>query len=158
MSLQPGNKAMIINFGVLGLDEVQKKLDTIKNLENDPRVDKAVGKGAARMQAAVKMLTPVDTGNLRNKIFIDHKKQNEWSVETNVEYALFVEFGTGRLGDPSVPHTSKESWVYYNERLKKFITTHGQKPAAMFRKGFKNSHDAVFKIVKKEVEEIIKNA
>ena len=149
---------MIINFGVLGLDEVQKKLDAIKNLENDPRVDKAVGKGAARMQAAVKMLTPVDTGNLRNKIFIDRKKKNEWAVETNVEYAMFVEFGTGRLGDPSVPHTSKESWVYYNERLKKFITSHGQKPAAMFRKGFKNSHAAVYKIVKKEIEEIIKNA
>ena len=124
---------MTIDFGVVGLDKLQKKLNTIKNLEKDPRVDKSLGRGAARMQAAVKMLTPVDTGNLRNKIFLDHKKQNEWSVETNVEYASYVEFGTGRLGDPTVPHTSKESWVYYSEKLRKFITTHGQKPAAMVR-------------------------
>ena len=109
------------------------------------------------MQSAVKMLTPVDTGNLRNKIFLDHKKQNEWSVETNVEYAPYVEFGTGKLGDPEVPHTSKESWVYYSEKLRKFITTHGQKPAGMFRKGFKDSHAAVYKAVKNEVEEIIRN-
>jgi HK97 gp10 family phage protein len=148
---------MTIDFGVVGLDKLQKKLNTIKNLEKDPRVDKSLGRGAARMQAAVKMLTPVDTGNLRNKIFLDHKKQNEWSVETNVEYAPFVEFGTGRLGDPTVPHTSKESWVYYSEKLKRFVTTQGQKPAAMFRKGFKNSHEAVYKIVRKEVEEIIRN-
>lgn len=148
---------MTIDFGVVGLDKLQKKLNTIKNLEKDPRVDKSLGRGAARMQAAVKMLTPVDTGNLRNKIFLDHKKQNEWSVETNVEYASYVEFGTGRLGDPTVPHTSKESWVYYSEKLRKFITTHGQNPVGMFRKGFKNSHEAVYKIVRKEVEEIIRN-
>ena len=148
---------MTIDFGVVGLDKLQKKLNTIKNLEKDPRVDKSLGRGAARMQAAVKMLTPVDTGNLRNKIFLDHKKQNEWSVETNVEYAPYVEFGTGKLGDPEVPHTSKESWVYYSEKLRKFITTHGQKPVGMFRKGFKNSNEAVYKIVRKEVEEIIRN-
>ena len=148
---------MTIDFGVVGLDKLQKKLNTIKNLEKDPRVDKSLGRGAARMQAAVKMLTPVDTGNLRNKIFLNHKKEREWSVETNVEYAPYVEFGTGRLGDPTVPHTSKESWVYYSEKLKRFVTTHGQKPVGMFRKGFKNSHEAVYKIVRKEVEEIIRN-
>lgn len=148
---------MNINFSAAGLDELQRKLETLRHLENDPRVDRALGRGAARMQSAVKMLTPVDTGNLRNKIFLDHKKQNEWSVETNVEYAPYVEFGTGRLGDPTVPHTSKESWVYYSEKLRKFITTHGQKPVGMFRKGFKNSHEAVYKIVRKEVEEIIRN-
>ena len=153
-----------INLGVVGLDEVQKKIDAVMNLETNEKIDKALGRGAARMQSAVKMLTPVGkpeyggTGNLRNKIFLNHKKRNEWEVTTNVEYAMFVEFGTGKLGDPSVPHTSKESWVYYNERLKKFITTHGQKPAAMFRKGFKQSHEKVYKIVKDEVEEIIKNA
>ena len=153
-----------INLGVVGLDEVQKKIDAVMNLETNEKIDKALGRGAARMQSAVKMLTPVGkpeyggTGNLRNKIFLNHKKRNEWEVTTNVEYAMFVEFGTGKLGDPSVPHTSKESWVYYNERLKKFITTHGQKPAAMFRKCFKQSHEKVYKIVKDEVEEIIKNA
>ena len=148
---------MQINFNVLGLEELQRKLEAIKSLETNIEIDKALGRGAARMQGQVKYLTPVDTGNLRNKIFLDHQKMMEYAIETNVEYALYVEFGTGALGDP-VPHTSKESWVYYSEALQHRVTTHGQKPAAMFRQGFELMKDIVVVIVNREVEEIIKNA
>ncbi len=155
---------MEINFQVLGLEEWVNKLNALKGIENNPKLDKALGRGAARMQGAVKMLTPVGdadwggTGNLRNKIFLDHPKLMQWDVTTNVEYAAYVEFGTGKLGDPSVPHTSKESWVYYNEFAKKFITTHGQKPVHMFSKGFTTMPKAVTEIVRAEVKEIIENA
>lgn len=147
-----------INFRVEGLDGLLKKLEALKNIEKDPRIDKALGRGAARIQAAVKELTPVDTGNLRNKIFVAHEKMMEYSVTTNVEYALYVEYGTGKLGDPTVPHTSKDHWTYYSDKLQKFITTHGQKPAHMFTKGFASAHKKAFEIVNKEVMEVIKNA
>ena len=148
---------MQINFQVAGLQELQRKLETIKNLERDPRVNQALGRGAARIQAQVKLLTPVDTGNLRNKIIAQQEKFMQWVVETNVEYAIFVEFGTGKLGDPAVPHTSKDSWTYYSDELKRFITTHGQEPAAMFRTGFDLAHKQAFRIVETEVKEIIRN-
>lgn len=148
---------MEINFRVAGLEELQRRIETIKNLERDERINRAIGRGAARVQAAVKILTPVDTGNLRNKIIVQQSKFMEWVVDTNVEYALYVEFGTGKLGDPAVPHTSKESWTYYSDELKRFVTTHGQKPAAMFRQGFDQAHKQAFRIIKKEVEEIIRN-
>lgn len=146
---------MQINFQVAGLQELQRKLERIKNLERDQRVNQALGRGAAYIQAQVKLLTPVDTGNLRNKIIAQQEKFMEWIVETNVEYAIFVEFGTGRKGDPAVPHTSKESWTYYSDELKRFITTHGQEPAAMFRTGFDVAHKQAFRIVETEVKEII---
>lgn len=149
---------MRINFRVEGLSDLTKKLAALKNIEKDPRIDKALGRGAARVQAAVKMLTPVDTGNLRNKIVLNHEKMMEYAVTTNVEYAVYVEYGTGRLGDPTVPHTSKESWTYYSEKLQKFITTHGQKPAHMFTKGFAQAHKTAFEIVRKEVMEVIRSA
>lgn len=149
---------MEISFNVLGLQELQKRLRTIQNLDKDPRVDRALGRGASMMQGQVKDLTPVDTGNLHNKIFLNHVKMMEWSIETNVEYAIFVEFGTGKLGDPAVPHTSKESWAYYSDALQQFVTSHGQPPAAMFRDGFEASHNQVTVYVKREVEEIIQNA
>lgn len=149
---------MRINFRVEGLSDLTKKLAALKNIEKDPRIDKALGRGAARVQGAVKMLTPVDTGNLRNKIVLNHEKMMEYAVTTNVEYAVYVEYGTGKLGDPTVPHTSKESWTYYSEKLQKFITTHGQKPAHMFTKGFAQAHKTAFEIVRKEVMEVIKNA
>ena len=148
---------MEISFRVEGLQHLQRKLERIKNLERDPRVNQALGRGAARIQAQVKLLTPVDTGNLRNKIIAQQEKFMQWVVETNVEYAIFVEFGTGKLGDPAVPHTSKESWTYYSDELKRFITTHGQEPAAMFRTGFDLAHKQAFRIVETEVKEIIRN-
>ena len=147
-----------INFRVEGLDGLLKKLEALKNIEKDPRIDKALGRGAARIQAAVKELTPVDTGNLRNKIFVAQEKMMEYAVTTNVEYAVFVEYGTGKLGDPTVPHTSKDHWTYYNEAVKHFVTTHGQPPAHMFTKGFASAHRKAFEIVNKEVMEVIKNA
>ena len=147
-----------INFRVEGLSQLQKKLEALKDIEKNPRIDKALGRGATRIQGAVKVLTPVDTGNLRNKIFVAHEKMMEYAVTTNVEYAVYVEYGTGKLGDPSVPHTSKESWVYYSEKLKHFVTTHGQKPVHMFTKGFAQAHKTAFEIVKKEVVEVIRNA
>ena len=149
---------MRINFRVEGLSDLSKKLEALKDFEKDPRIDKALGRGAARIQGAVKLLTPVDTGNLRNKIFVDHEKMMEYAVTTNVEYAVYVEYGTGKLGDPTVPHTSKESWTYYSDKLQKFITTHGQKPVHMFTNGFAKAHKTAFEIVRKEVMEVIRNA
>ena len=147
-----------INCRVEGLDGILKKFAALKNIDKDPRIDKALGRGGARIQAAVKMLTPVDTGNLVNKIVLNHEKMMEYAVTTNVEYAVYVEYGTGKLGDPTVPHTSKESWTYYSDKLQKFITTHGQKPAHMFTKGFAQAHKPAFEIVRKEVMEVVKNA
>lgn len=147
-----------INFRVEGLSQLQKKLKALKDIEKKPRIDKALGRGATRIQGAVKVLTPVDTGNLRNKIFVAHEKMMEYAVTTSVEYAVYVEYGTGKLGDPSVPHTSKDHWTYYNEVLKEFITTHGQAPAHMFTKGFASAHKTAFEIVRKEVMEVIRDA
>ena len=56
---------MEINVKADGLDAWLKKIAALQGLEKDPRLDKALGRGAARMQGAVKKLTPVDTGNLR---------------------------------------------------------------------------------------------
>ncbi len=149
---------MEISFHVNGLRELLNQLEALKNIENDPQINKALGRGAARIQGAVKFHTPVDTGNLRNKIFLDNPERNVWTVTTNVEYGPFVEFGTGKLGDPAVPHTNKESWVYYSEKLQSFITSHGQPPAHMFTKGFAQKHKEAFNIVRVEVKEIIRNA
>jgi HK97 gp10 family phage protein len=149
---------MEISFRAEGLDAWINKLAALQGIERNPRIDQALGRGAARMQGAVKMLTPVDTGNLRNKIFLDHVQMMVYNVETNVEYAAFVEFGTGKLGDPTVPHTSKDSWTYYSDALKRFVTTHGQEPKHMFTQGFATMHKKVVDIVRVEIREIIRNA
>lgn len=149
---------MEISFQMEGMQALQRKLNTIKNLESDPRVNQLLGRGAENIRGAVVDLTPTGyTGNLKNKIIAQQEKFMQWVVETNVEYAVFVEFGTGKLGDPSVPHTSKESWTYYSDALKRFVTTHGQEPAAMFRTGFDQAHKQAFRIVENGIKEIIRH-
>ena len=59
---------MEISIRALGLEEWVRKINALKDIEKNPNVNKALGRGAARVQGAVKLLTPVDTGNLRNKI------------------------------------------------------------------------------------------
>ena len=141
-----------------GFKSLERKLQALKTLTTNPRIDKALGQGTAKMQAQIKLLTPVDTGNLRDKIIWNHAKMMEYAIETNVEYAVFVEFGTGKLGDPAVPHTSKDHWTYYSEKLQQFVTTHGQEPAHMFTIGFSMTYKQVFDIVRTEVHAIIRGA
>ena len=141
-----------------GFKALERKLQALKTLTTNPRIDRALGQGATRMQAQIKLLTPVDTGNLRDKIVWNHVKMMEYTIETNVEYAIFVEFGTGMLGDPAVPHTSKDHWTYYSEKLQQFVTTHGQEPASMFTIGFSMTYKQVFDIVRAEVHAVIRDA
>lgn len=61
-------------------------------------VDKALNRAGLIVENEAKMLCPIDTGQLRNSI--THRLQNNGTeraciVGTNVEYAPYVEFGTG---------------------------------------------------------------
>ena len=147
---------MEIRMSAEGFEALERRLQALTN-GLDRRVDIALGQGAARMQGAVKALTPVDTGNLRNKIILQHPQMYTYTIESNVEYALFVEFGTGQFGDPTVPHTNKESWTYYSEALQRYVTTKGQKPAHMFTQGFQDTYKEVFNIVKTEIRSILQH-
>lgn len=65
---------------------------------------KGLETGAKKIQKNAKYLTPVDTGQLRNSIKTKSEvKQDsvEAQVYTNVEYAPYVEFGTGQRGSES---------------------------------------------------------
>lgn len=65
---------------------------------------KGLERGAKRIQKNAKMLTPVDTGHLRNSIKTNSEitpDGAEAKVYTNTEYAPYVEFGTGQRGRKS---------------------------------------------------------
>lgn len=82
---------------------------------------------------AVKKITrqgAVDTGNLRNSvesaqdiIIRNGETSVTMGIDCTAEYGLFIEYGTGQLGDPEIPHTSREKWVY-------------QRPDGEFRTGY----------------------
>ena len=86
-----------------GIDELLTKLSELGSDIKEP-CRKGLECGAKRIQKNAKLLTPVDTGQLRNSIKTNSKATSEGAeakVFTNAEHAPYVEFGTGQRGQQS---------------------------------------------------------
>lgn len=78
-----------------------------------------------------KMLCAVDTGNLRNSIDYEvNEKQLSVKIGTNVEYAPYLEFGTGEFAENG--EGRKGGWFYKDEEGKTHFTF-GNKPQPFLR-------------------------
>jgi HK97 gp10 family phage protein len=87
------NKVSVAVQGVPGL------LNKVRLLVPGIRkgVQEAVARTALQVESDAKGLAPVDTGRLRSSIKADISPSGlSATVGTNVEYAVFVEFGTRR--------------------------------------------------------------
>ncbi|MCI5605810.1 MAG: HK97 gp10 family phage protein [Clostridia bacterium] len=60
------------------------------------KVSAAVAKGGMLVEGEAKALCPVDTGNLRQSI-TSQPSGMRCDIGTNVEYAMYVEFGTYKM-------------------------------------------------------------
>ena len=83
------------------------------------------------VEGAAKLNCPVDTGNLRSSI--NHKvDKDELSVKigTAVEYAPYIEFGTGEFAENGKGR--KGGWFYVDENGKGHFTR-GMKPHPFLR-------------------------
>lgn len=98
-------------------------------------------------QAAIVEDTPVQTARLRSSIAVTLAEPDNLtaSVHTNVEYAQYVEFGTGVYseapGAPGVPFTitAKNAQALHftwqgQEFYRKSVTIQGMRPRGMFRR------------------------
>lgn len=117
-----------------GLDEIIGKMEA---LGGEALVERGLQRTAGLVQAQAKLLAPVGPpaqggGDLRDSISVSDVIDRQTEVFTNCEHAIFNEFGTGTKGDPSVPHTTKESWVYKGTDGK-FHTSHGMAPRPFMR-------------------------
>lgn len=89
--------------------------------------------------------TPVDLGRLRNSM--THVVQDDSVyIGTNVEYAPYVELGTGIYASDG--NGRKDPWVYYDEKTGKFRLTRGSKPHHMIRRAVTEHTDEYRRIVK----------
>ncbi len=101
------------NFDLSGLDNL---LDGLAKLGSGG-VEEAVRQGlydaALELQVDAKNNVPVaekDGGRLRDSICITEIPDG-YDVGTNVEYAIYQEFGTGQRGDPSVDHVTEKEHI-----------------------------------------------
>lgn len=75
-------------------------------------IRRAVSLSAMEIEGDAKALAPVDTGRLRGSIGTTLDVGKDYvlaNVGTVVEYAVFVEYGTGKKGEAGVPH--RQDWL-----------------------------------------------
>ncbi len=76
----------------------------------------------------------VDTGTLRNSITHTMEGDDTVAIGTNIEYAPYVEFGTGIYADEGGRQTP---W-WYEDAKGVWHFTHGQKPVHFLQNGIMN--------------------
>ena len=130
-----------MEFEVKGLDHLFSKLNQIPDATIRAAIE-GVDKTLQDITADAKANAPVDTGQLRDSLEPyqeAHKAKSDGTAVsgaagTNVEHGLYVELGTGPVGEETpvpgkypgdVAYTQK-GWTYFDEKLGQFIHTRGQ--------------------------------
>lgn len=86
-----------------------------------------------------------ETGQLMREQHVERLGSCRYAVGTFVEYAPYVEFGTGSAGDPIVPHTARTKWTYYDDILGGFRTAYPRPPCPFLRPAFETYRNRVAK-------------
>lgn len=115
---------------------------------------KALFEAALLIQGQAVVLAPVDSGRL--KLSIDYEVDEGQLIAyvgTNVEYAIYVEFGTGEFAENG--QGRKGGWVYPDPEggrsengKQKFFFTYGQEPQPYLRPAFRTNRSRVESIFK----------
>lgn len=98
------------------------------------------------------LLAPVGTSRLRDSIdyYVDEKELIGY-VGTNVEYAVYVEFGTGEFAENG--RGRKGGWVYQDPSGEWFFTW-GQDPQPYLRPAFREHKNDIESLAKAIYSEI----
>ena len=138
---------MNIRIKLEGLDNVLGKLDKLAG-GADSGLKKGLLRGGELVRAEAAANCPVDTARLRESIVVQQKSGNSVTIGPTAEYGIYVELGTGSKGDPSVSHTTKSGWVYYNQQTGGFVYTTGQAPQPFLVPALYSQAEAVVEAVK----------
>ena len=124
-----------------GLEEVLGALD---DLADTSKLDAALGKACALVERSAKQKAPKDTGNLRRSI-TSKVEGTEGVVYTPLEYAPYVEYGTGLFaesgGRQDVP------WNYQDDEGN-WHSTSGMKPQPYMRPALNENKEEILRIIK----------
>lgn len=118
---------------IKNVDRLIQRLNKIADMDLKEKMVQAT----KVVHAQAKALAPVDTGNLAGSIHMKVNKKGEnieGRVYTNVQYAPYVEFGTGIKGNGSYPCKVESlnlsyhdtPWVFTPDGGKTFYRTKGQ--------------------------------
>ena len=122
-------------------------LKRIDRMCSETNISAAIGKACALVEGEAKKKAPKDTGALRRSIS-STVKGLEGIVFTPLEYAPYVEYGTGLFaekgGRKNVP------WYYKDEEGKWHITS-GQHPHPYMRPALNENREEILRLIKEGI-------
>jgi HK97 gp10 family phage protein len=131
-----------------GINELLSSLEELGSLDN---IEDALGKACALVERSAKQKAPKGTGELRRSI--TSKVEGNGSdiqgvVFTPLEYAPYVEFGTGLFaengGRQDVP------WNYQDDKGE-WHSTSGMKPRPYMRPALNENREDILRILKEGI-------
>lgn len=127
-----------------GLDDILNSLD---EMIDEEQLNAALGKACALVERAAKQKAPKGTGELRRSI-TSKVENGEGVVFTPLEYAPYVEFGTGLFaengGRMDVP------WHYQDDEGE-WHSTSGMKPRPYMRPALDENREEILRILKEGI-------
>ena len=131
---------------IIGVEALEEKL---MKMIDEKSVERALGKACALVERSAKQKAPKGTGELRRSI--TSKVENGVGVVfTPLEYAPYVEFGTGLFaengGRQDVP------WNYQDDKGE-WHSTSGMKPQPFMRPALDENREEIKRILKEAILE-----
>lgn len=152
------------SIDIKNINVLTKKLN---NIANTKKVKETMGKATLLVHAQAKALAPVgETGNLAGSIHlkvIENGSQISGKVFTNLNYAPYVEFGTGSKGNGTYPNKDlnltyrSTPWVYTPDGGDNFYRTNGQVAQPFMYPAIKRNEKKIEKMFKEALHTDIKN-
>lgn len=152
-----------IDITVNGIESLTQRFKNISKMNLRGAMTKAV----TVVHAQAKTLAPVDTGNLAGSIHMDIKEEAKTiigRVYTNLQYAPYVEFGTGIKGNGTYKYKVKDlnltyrnsGWVYTPDGGDTFYYTEGQVAQPYMYPALKENEKYIKKLFNEDVKGILK--
>lgn len=130
-------------------EEVERKIQELIEDALPEAIETGITKACLVIEKEAKKKCPVDDGQLRNSI--THKVDKlEGQVGTNVEYAPYVEIGTGIYSTKGSGRMTP--WVY-RDAEGKFHKTKGMKAQPFLKPAVDNNKDKILESFKGVLEE-----
>lgn len=145
--------------GITGADVTEDNTDEVKKAVGDA-IGRALAKIGMTAENYAKALCPVDTGNLRNSITFD-TDEDTVTIGTNVEYAPYIELGTGKEYEPPPEwmeaHGQRgrglDSWMY-QDADGNWHRAFPRRPVKFLQRAVQNHTDEYEKIIENELKSI----
>lgn len=127
-----------------GLEDVLGALNRIADTE---KLDNSLGNACALVERTAKQNAPKDTGELRRSI--TSKVENHTGIVfTPLEYAPYIEFGTGLFAEDS--GRQDVPWHYQDDEGN-WHSTSGMKPQPYMRPALNENRNRIIELIKEGI-------